>query len=287
MALEIFQTRDGSEIAVVAATWDINRKISFESLAHEFRSNPVLAWRNYGSVVSSSIDAAIKEPSAVLNRVNTTRAPSWDEVRMKYHEWFLPRRGRRYFMHFDLSKNRDKTGVAVVHLEGPGRVEVDFMRAIAAPPGGDINFAKLREEYIYPLGARGFHIECISYDGFQSEETRQVLEEKGYHTDYCSADKNKEPYDTLIGTLLHDQLDFYSYPVFTKELEELKLINGLRYDHPKKFKDGSVGSKDVADAVACASYMALRYARENPAEAPGVLRVHRNPSMQFSRDPWG
>jgi hypothetical protein len=260
----------------VAATWEMNPKITFEALASEFQGNAVKAWRNYGSIVTHGFEAAIKEPNAVLSRVNGSRDTPWLLAGDGgYAEWFRGRRGVRYFMHLDLSKNRDATGIALLHRERSGHLSIDFMWQHRAREGFDINYAHLRERYIYPLLGRGFHLECVTFDGFQSDETRQVLEEKGIHTDYCSADKSSGPYDTLIDYVLTDRCDFYSYPVFIRELEELRFINGLRYDHPRKFKNGDIGSKDVSDAVACAAYMAVQYELDNPKTEPGRIIISR------------
>ena len=224
--MEIHRSRDGSELAVLAATWELNPRISFEALASEFRANPLKAWRNYGSVVTHGHEAAIKEPDAVLNRQNLSRDTPWVLSKDCYADWFRGRRGVRYFMHFDLSKNRDSTGLALVHRERDGRLVVDFMWQHRAPEGRDISYSLLRERYVYPLAGRAFHLECVSFDGFQSDETRQVLEERGIHTDYCSADKDTGPYDTLIDYVITDRCDYYSYPVFVRELEELRLVDG-------------------------------------------------------------
>jgi hypothetical protein len=266
----------------LAATWELNPRISFEALASEFRANPLKAWRNYGSVVTHGHEAAIKEPDAVLKRQNLSRDTPWVLSKDTYADWFRGRRGLRYFMHFDLSKNRDATGLALVHRERDGRLVIDFMWSHRAPEGRDISYSLLRERYVYPLAGRSFPLECVSFDGFQSDETRQVLEEKGIHTDYCSADKDTGPYDTLIDYVITDRCDYYSYPVFVRELEELRLVDGTKYDHPKRFKNGDPGSKDVSDAVACACFMAVQYELENPRTDPGRVTVIRQP-----RQSWG
>ncbi len=289
--MEIWRTKDGSEIAVKAATWELNPKITFESLADDFQRNPVLAWRNYGSEVKHNLEAALKDPNAVINAVNNSRTSPWDEARNALQPWVRGRNKTRYFIHFDLSKNRDATGIAMVHREWNGTIVVDFMFRYEPEPGKNISFAYLREHFIYEFTRRGFVIECVTYDGFQSEETRQVLEEKGYSTDYVSADRDTDAYDTLIDLLLNKRLDFYVYRPFIREMEELKLVNGIKYDHPKKGRDGKPGSKDVADAVACASWKAINFTLENPLPEPGSIRVHRNrayndPRRYGERTPW-
>lgn len=272
--IEVWRTKDGSEVAVVAATWELNKKVTFESLASEFQANPIKAWRNYGSVVSLSLESAIKDTGAVLRNVNTVRnGHPWDETRQMFFHWFRGKPSTRYFLHFDLSKSRDATGIALVHREKSGVICIDFCHRVEVPPGRDINYAKLREQFVYPLTERGFHLEMITHDQFQSAETQQVLQEKGYQTDRASADKDTEAYDTCIEMLLTGRLDYYSHPTFIREMEELKLVNGIKYDHPRKTRAGGIGSKDVADAVACAAYMAIQYELDNPVTPPGKLKV--------------
>lgn len=276
--MEIFHSRDGSELVVVAATWEMNPKITFESLAPEFRKDPGKAWRNYGSKVKWSVEGALKDPSLVFNKVNQNRVLPWDFALDTFIPSFRGLPGKKYFLHFDLSKNRDRTGIGLVHRErvlGKDKTVVDLMLGIEAKPGRNIDFADLRQRFVYDLTARGFHIELITFDGFQSEETRQVLESKQYVTDYESSDKSTEPYDTLIETLTSDTLDYYNYPIFLTEFSEIRLINGVKYDHPKKFKNGKRGTKDVSDAVACATNRAVKYARENVEEDPGQIKVFR------------
>lgn len=267
--MEVYQSQDGAKIGVVAATWHLNPKVTFHSLAPEFRKNPVLAWRNYGSVVAFSIQSAVKDKQVILAHTNTLRENPWDVSRETFQPWFRGRPGRRYFLHFDLSKNRDATGIALVHREDNLIPVVDFMHRVQAPFGKDINYAYLRDTFVYGLTGRGFAIQQITYDQWQSVETRQVLAEKGYLTDEVSAEKSTGPYDTLIEQVLTKALDYYEHPAFRRELEELRLIDGKKYDHPK------LGSKDVSDAVACALWSCLQYHLDNPVVPTAKIVVVR------------
>lgn len=291
--MQIWRSLDGSEIGVVAATWELNPKVTFDSLADEFKRNPTKAWRNYGSVILSSTNAALKEPETVIQRVNATRLNPWDLRLNQYADWFVPRPAVRYFMHFDLARNRDAVGIAVAHRDRTSdRMVLDFLHQHRPRAGANVDFAELRERYIYPLVSRGFLLECVSYDGFASDETRQILEARGIRTELCSADKTTDAYDTLIELLLSDRLDYYNHAVFITEMEELELVGGKKYDHPRRFRNGQMGSKDVADAAACAVLMAVRYERDHPVdESPGVLRVITSPHLAIprfgERTPWG
>lgn len=282
--MEIWKSADGSELAVVAATWEINPKISFHSLTNELRSNPQKFWRNFGSRVGGgAANLAIKDPQEVLNHINLMRIDPWNYAHERFFEYVRGRPDRRYFMHFDLAKNKDTAGVACVHREPTGVIVVDFMHGHKAQPGKDIVFAELRQ-YLYDLHARGFTIVKATYDQWQSEETRQVLEGQGFQTDQCSADRTSAPYDTLIEMLLTDRLDYYNEPQFIREMQQLR-TDGVKYDHPKN------GTKDVSDAVACATWTAINDLLENPEEAPGALIVHRTKesrrwSQRYEKSAW-
>jgi hypothetical protein len=283
--LEIHRSRSGDEIAVIGATWHFNDKITFDSLADEFKKNPLLAWRNYGSVIHADMHGAVMDKTVFLRHVNGTRHNPWDLLRDQYSESFVGRRGMKYFMHFDLALNRDKVGIAIVHREGEITV-VDFLHQHQPRAGHDVNFADLREKYVYPLRSRNFFLACISFDGFQSAETRQVLAEKGYTTDYCSADRTKEPYDTLIELILGHRLDYYLLEVFIKEMENLQLVDGMKYDHPPRFPDNTPGSKDVADAVACASFMAANTAYEGDHFGKARIVARHSTPPAYERSAW-
>ena len=266
---EVYKSPDGTELAVIAATWEVRKTVTFESLSPEFKRNSAQAWRNYGSrVTGAMVNLAIKDPEQVLHHVNTTRSDPFDYAKDKVREWLRGKRGTRYFIHFDLAKNKDKAGLAMVHREPTGVVVVDLMHAIAPLPGKNIDFAALRD-FVYLFQERGCAIELVTYDQWQSEDSRQILESKGFKTDYVSADKTTAPYDTAIEMLTTGRLDYYNHPIFLREMRALR-TNGLKYDHPKK------GSKDVADAVACATWACINYELENPKEAPGKIKVVRS-----------
>ena len=232
---------------------------------------------------------AIKDPQQVVAHLNLVRPDPWNYAKKRFYEWFRGKPGRQYFMHFDLAKGttKDAAGVALSHREPTGVCVVDWMHCHRSRvPGQDIQFAELRQ-YVFDLHARGFAIKLVTYDQWQSIETRQILEGNGFKTDEVSADKTMTPYDTLIEMMLTDRLDYYNHSQFVREMQQLR-TNGIKYDHPKN------GTKDVSDAVACSVWKAIEDALENPQAAAGVIRVHRRrptrprPVYQAGRqeNPW-
>lgn len=274
--IEIYRSQNGAEIAVIAATWHVKPEITFESLQMEFQRDPVKAWRNYGSRLSASDDTPLRDPEQVNTFANRSRLHPYDHDHACWFDWFRGEPGVDYFLHLDLSKNRDRTGIALVHrIRATGVVVVDFMDAISARAGKEIQFADLRETYVYDLTNRGFFIRLVTTDQWNSVDLRQILANRGYLVDECSADKTMEPYDTLFDLLLDGKLDYYLHSVFIREMQKIRRVNGKKYDHPKG------GSKDVSDAVACAAFKAIEYELENPYIGPSTIKVIRRPDWTF------
>lgn len=288
--MEIWRSKDGSRIAAVAASWELNPdKIRFDDLATEFARNEVLAWMNYGSVILRRQGAtkALRDADMIGRNASLGRRHPWDPSLEMFPASFRGRTGLTYFAHIDLSKNRDGTGIAIVHRElGTGIWVVDLMLQLTAPPGADIDIAGVRQKFVVDLrDKRGFNIVSVTYDGWQSEESLQHLRKANFLAEVLSVDRTKAPYDTLIGLIAQRKLDYYEYAPFKQQLEELELVKGMKYDHPKKFRDGTPGAKDVSDAVAGAVFNGHLWEAEH-FEEPGTIFVHRNPHMT-RRDPWG
>jgi hypothetical protein len=275
--IEVYRSEDGAELAVVAATWHLQPKTTFESLKMEFERDSVKAWRNYGSKLTGSSESPLRDPQTVNALANRDRVTPWDHERHAFHPWFQGVPGAVYFIHLDLAKNHDSAGLALCHRDAQTRkIVVDFMDGVVGKNGGEIQIADLRELYIYELTRRGFHIQMVSYDQWQSLESQQILRRQGYEVEECSADKTMEPYDTLFDVLLTGQLDYYLHPQFVRELQGIRRVGGKKYDHPKH------GSKDVTDAVACATHKLMEWELENPDYYTGCyLTVRRNAATTF------
>jgi hypothetical protein len=164
--------------------------------------------------------------------------------------------------HIDLGISRDAAGVAIGHIAGyrvskskdeKGREDItilpvvayDLILRVVQPRGGEIEIGsirrlllKLRDEFELP-------IKWVTFDGFQSVDSRQILRKKGFLSDYLSVEK-PEAYYTLKSALYTERLLFPEHKFLAKELaglEETAKNNKTKVDHrPNE-------SKDVADAV--------------------------------------
>lgn len=263
-------------MAVVAASWHLNSKLTFEALKHEFEKDPGKAWRNFGSKITIGTERPI-DPDVVNRNASRDRAHPWDEAAGNFYSWFRGSPDHEYFVHLDLAKNHDAAGVACVHQDrATQKLVVDFMDGVVGKNGRDVQIADLRETYVYGLTARGFNIKRVTLDQWNSLDTIQLLAKRGYLSDETSADKTTGPYDTLFELMNTNRLDYYLHPRFIRE------IIGLRR-YPKKYDHQRTGSKDVADAVACAAFNAIQDAMEHPYTGPSVITVHRAVHMKWRR----
>lgn len=194
------------------------------------------------------------------------------EERLGLAEWFRAPDSRPRYIHVDLGLRHDACGIAMAvaedphswrkstahdapHTHGPGDeadigVTVELMAQITPPPGGEIDLAQVRS-FILALRERGFVIGGVSYDGYQSADSRQILQRRGLPVKIISVDRDMARYQMLRELAHEGRLRLYHYKPFLEEAAQLEVIRQQRVDHPRG------GSKDVTDAVAGAVSEAL------------------------------
>lgn len=185
---------------------------------------------------------------------------------------FFPRAQR--FIHVDLSKSRCATGFAMgcvssiertseADAEGSSaetltpRVWLDILLQIRPPqPPEEIDYAKIRAFIVYLRNVLHFPISLVTYDGYQSVDSVQILQRNGFEAEVLSIDSTPDAYLALRGTITENRLERYAYPPFETEVSQLQQYTDgrrLRIDHPP---DGAGAgpdgkpSKDVSDSVA-------------------------------------
>ena len=158
------------------------------------------------------------------------------------------------------------------HFEFRPIIQLDLIMRWVAGPTGEIRFSDVRS-FIYALWERGFNISGtplkwdsygkplsghirggVSFDGWQSIDSIQLLADKGIHAQILSVDKSLAPWEDLKEALHDYRLDYYKHETdlptggkrdwFMWEYQHLELVRGRKVDHPEN------GSKDCVDAVA-------------------------------------
>ena len=179
------------------------------------------------------------------------------------------------FIHLDLSTTGDKTGIAGVWITGkrPTQGEEDaskelqfklaFSVSIKAPKGYQISFEKTKT-FIYWLRDRGFAIKGVSSDTFDKSIV-QELGGHGFKTQFLSVDRVDQktrvclPYAYLKSAIYERHIEIYrKCDLLTDELIGLERMSSGKIDHTA---DG-INSKDQADAVCGALYLASQFAEQ-------------------------
>ena len=131
-----------------------------------------------------------------------------------------------------------------------------FSVGIKAEMGSEVSLKKVRDFFIY-LKEKGFQIDLITYDGFQSADSIQLLKLEGFNALLYSLDRTTDGYDALRSSVSDHRIIL---PDLKESLLETELINiektpKGKIDHPMK------GSKDISDSLAGANYHAIKNAQ--------------------------
>jgi hypothetical protein len=198
------------------------------------------------------------------------------------------------WIHIDLALTGDSAGFAIGHvprftnikrgneIERLPVVVIDGTLEIRPPKGGEIQIWKVRD-LIYLLSDAGMNIRWVSFDGFQSADSIQILRQKGLMTGIRSMDRSPKGYELLKTALYDGRVEVPEDPKLLAELRMLERDTRTgKIDHPTH------GSKDVADALAgVVSEITLRrevwIAHQNtvpqlPASVRAVVEANRSPS---------
>ena len=163
------------------------------------------------------------------------------------------------FVHLDLSKNRDSTGLAIGHVvryinidrgntkETAPEIFIDAVLQIRPPRHGEIEFSWVRS-IIYGLKSV-VNITHIRTDGFESTDTLQEFSRHGYNVGLLSVDRTLAPYEFFKDTLADSRIHLPKSAVLSKEARTVQLdLRKGKVDHTPR------GSKDVLDAVVGVTY---------------------------------
>ena len=172
------------------------------------------------------------------------------------------------FVHIDLAVTGDSAGMAMGYvdkfvkinrgdeIEVLPHINMDFTLEIIPPKGGEIVFSKIRN-IIYALSKLGVPIKWVSFDQFQSKDSMQILQQKGYMVGAQSMERTPVPYEMLKNTLYDGRLSIPEHPRLLHELKTLE-----RDAQTGKIDHAVNSSNDIADALAGVVY-GLTMRREN------------------------
>lgn len=250
-----------------------------------FRRQPEKSIRDIGAMPTAAIDGFIKLTSFIDQAMGQCRNRVLDSGDWDYSE--PP--SEPVFVHMDLALNKkkkngktgDAAGIAVCHCVGFDTqnenrpiIKFDFVERILAGAGGEIKFSDVRAKVI-GLIENGWNIGKVTIDGWQSRDTIQILNARGVLCEYQSVDTTPEPYETVKDGLYDMRLLLPEHDHLKTELKELEFVAGGKVDHPV------FGSKDVADAVAGATFVCTKNTGIRSNVEVTQIRIGRGKSRNF------
>ncbi len=204
-----------------------------------------------------------------------------------YYQPDLPR-----VLSVDQSLTGDATSIAISHYErDPARIDpvtgdmltcvVTDLTVVIFPKGGIINLDAIKYFIIDLIELGNLNIRHVSFDGFQSEPTRQFLKRKEVTVDYLSVDKNNNSYFTFID-LVNKRRWHCGRNLFVKNnmkslhMTKRKDTGTSKVDHmsgPLVHEGNTdwntglwgINSKDACDAIAANCELLALYSNEFPA----------------------
>lgn len=187
---------------------------------------------------------------------------AWDQAEGRTRPRVSP--GALRYAHFDLSENKCWTGFAVAHIldvrpftrassptadpieEMTPWIWADFYLRIGAAKDEQVDLASARS-LVFEMARMGFRFGKVTYDIWNSLDSRQRLEEQGFAVDLVSMDRTDGPYVMLRRALYEGRMLAYEYEPLREELLTIESVRGKVL--PAKGK-----SKDTADALAAVTF---------------------------------
>ncbi len=235
------------------ATWEMNPRISQESLKWEFKKDPEGALRDFGADPSKPKEAYYRVPlhvEEIFEKCKTYTSPINSDGRLR--DDFKGKEEFDYYLHGDPAARNDAFGLALGHRLGD-RVIIDLAHAFEAKER-EIDVEEVKN-IILELIKRGFRIKKATFDTWGVVVVWQALKAKGIKLENLWV--RKEQHDELKQAIYDDYLEGHFPKKLKDEIKALVLLKGMKVDHP------SGGSKDMADAVAAVTFHCMQ---EEPVE---------------------
>lgn len=308
------------------ATFELRPDLTKEDLQKEYDRDPIEAAAKYECKPPHSRSNYHREEQVVHIFDESLRNPfraGYGGEEDSLAPWFCPTvlgidEDTPCYIHIDLALNHDSAGFALAYCAGftmrsiadkwieeddsLGRevekyseemieykpvITIPLYTKWKAPPRGEIDLSRARK-LVVQLRQRGFYIKSVSYDQFQSADSRQILSKLGFKTLQVSVDRDLKAHQALRDLVRDRRLRTHAWSdslrtvrykdLFLKgeaeaseeftaktlshleplaeELLGLELLNGIKVDH----KDEKIG-KDMADPVAASAYQCVEGAK--------------------------
>lgn len=175
----------------------------------------------------------------------------------------LPKDGKPRFVHVDLAVSSDRCGIGICHIDGYVEVGgerlpyyvVDWVVTLEPDSLNQVDIAEVRRWVVDLKLKHGLDIARVSYDGYQSTESVQMIRKLGINSLNISVDKTLEPYEVLREGVYTNRVAMPDNDLLKSELAGLELNLNANQGKGKVDHTPIVG-KDAADAMCGAIFNA-------------------------------
>lgn len=172
----------------------------------QFKTKPYESSRNILSIPLGALHPLFPNMDKVNSALHRELDNPFDTDSWTFDEEFYPDHYEYRYIHIDVGISHDCLGVSMVHVSDWKKVEInkkdagltiatlpvfkiDFLGKVYPAESRDIQISDIRELIIYELEDRGFPINLITYDGFGSIESVQILQDEGFNVGKLSLDR--------------------------------------------------------------------------------------------------
>lgn len=270
---------NGDAFALHAATWDMDPEGHPKSKYHfDLARNYNRTMRDIGAIPTQSTENFFENVEIYKENANKDMINQFDENREVFLDTFKSHKHPLH-IHFDLSLKKDHCGVYCAHSGGTKKITnevtkksyelplaiIDFgidinpkikTSRFVREKSGEVDYASL-VQLVGEIKDRGFEIEMVSFDRFQSAFIKQQIEDLDINVIELSLDKTDIPASLCKEAIADGRIEYFFHRQLDAEIRELQWVKGKKVDH----KSHGAG-KDCWDAFAGSVFRILN-AEEN------------------------
>ncbi len=241
----------------------------------DFRTKPYDALRDIMGISNNALSPFIKTRHKIHECVEAGKEMGLESILEQDNvilgEYGMPRvkkdvycqnPSRPRYVHIDLSRNKDRCGIAMIRFEGMRLCKrgngieelmpiavVEMACSIEPDANNEIDVAEVRAFVKHLKTKYGYPIKSVSYDNVDSRESIQQWRKDGMRAVQLTVDRAPStPYKQFRDALYDIRVIMYDNPELLTEILELE------YDEKTDKVDHTViGTKDIADSV-CGAY---------------------------------
>lgn len=247
-------------------SWVVNPTKDIKDYKKSFDKNYVEAMTKFAVNPPDAIGAFFKDKGKIERAFSKPNKLNNDG---SFDERYQPDPDKVYFIHVDLAHKHDNCVLAMSHVdkwvqprvgslysEVSPHVETDIIKIWQPTTDKNVDFGEVRK-FILSLKARGYNIKLVTFDGWQSIDSINFLNEQGIKADRLPV--GKKHYDDLALLIMDDRIEGPDIKLLRDDLLSITISDTDKIVRPRT----SEGHADVADALVGSAHNAVAHTRRD------------------------